>query len=435
MDRGKVYLHTYGCRMNACDSEIICSILQDAGYVMVIHPDDADFVILNCCSVREDGHIAAIRKAHEIKERNHLAKLLLCGCYAKLLRRDFFEHQNELDAIISPESYRSLPYALERLVKGESKFIVESDTDDDLYSEIRPTLNASTPNRAIVLGKGCNQRCSYCIEPFTRGSERYVSPSTVMSNLKTLFARDYGGIVTLVGHMVDRYHYGDVSFANILDMVAKECGRHGAWVKYLSSHPMTYSKEIVHTVCNNENIMRVVHLPVQSGSNDVLKRMCRGYTVEEYMQVVDNVRALCPDINIVTDIMVGFCGETDEDFRKSIKLIEDFRPGDINVYAFSMRSNTRAYLTMTDDVPENVKKERLAEARGVAEKLRHEYHSEAIGKQLSFMPGKTEIQDRQEFTDLFNRTHILSVPQQHYMSNVMIKGVMTKENKLITSEV
>ena len=189
----------------------------------------------------------------------------------KLLRRDFFEHQNELDAIISPESYRSLPYALERLVKGESKFIVESDTDDDLYSEIRPTLNASTPNRAIVLGKGCNQRCSYCIEPFTRGSERYVSPSTVMSNLKTLFARDYGGIVTLVGHMVDRYHYGDVSFANILDMVAKECGRHGAWVKYLSSHPMTYSKEIVHTVCNNENIMRVVHLPVQSGSNDVLK--------------------------------------------------------------------------------------------------------------------------------------------------------------------
>lgn len=432
MDRGKVYLHTYGCRMNACDSEIICSILQDAGYIMVIHPDDADFVILNCCSVREDGHIAAIHKAHEIKERNHSAKLVLCGCYAKLLRHDFLERQDKLDAIISPESYRSLPYALERLMKGESKFIVESDADDDLYSEIRPTTNLMTPNRAIVLSKGCNQLCSYCIEPFTRGNERYVSPTTVKSNLGTLFAREQGGIVTLVGHMVDRYHYGDMSFAKMLDMVAKESLRHGAWIKYLSSHPMTYSKDIVRTVCNNENIMRVVHLPVQSGSNSVLKRMRRGYTAEEYMRVVDDVRKLCPDMNIVTDIMVGFCGETDADFRKSIELIESVRPGDINVYAFSMRSNTHAYLTMTDDVPASVKKERLAEARSMAENLKHEYLSAAIGKQQSFMPGKLISQSCQDFTDLYNRTYMIQVANQQYTSNVMIEGVMTRDGKLIT---
>ncbi len=431
MDRGKVYLHTYGCRMNACDSEIICSILQDAGYTMVIHQYDADYVILNCCSVREDGHIAAIQKAHEIKEHNHSAKLLLCGCYAKLLGLDFLRRQDELDAIVPPESYRSLPYALERLMKGESKFIVELGNDDDLYSEIRPTPNTSTPNRAIVLGKGCDQRCSYCIEPFTRGSERYISPSTVMSNLDSLFARESGGIVTLVGHMIDRYHYGDVSFAHILDMVAKECLKHGAWVKYLSSHPMTYSKEIVSTVCNNENIMRVVHLPVQSGSDCVLRRMRRGYTVEEYKRVVDDVRKSCPDMNIVTDIMVGFCGETDADFRKSIDLIESVHPGDVNVYAFSMRSHTHAYLTMTDDVADSVKKQRLAEARSVVQDLRHEYLSAAIGKQQSFMPEKLINQSCQEFTDLYNRSYMISVANQQYTPNVMIEGIMTGDGKFI----
>ena len=432
MDKVKFFIQTYGCRMNVCDSEIICSILQNTGHTTVINPDDADVVILNCCSVREDGHIAAIHKAREIKRRTPSVKLVLCGCYAKLLKQEFLECQDEVDAIISPESYRSLPCALERLIKGEAKFIMESSTDDDLYSEIRPTPNMTTPNKAIVLGKGCNQICSYCIEPFTRGSERYVSPKTVMSNLETLFAREHGGIVTLVGHMIDRYHYGDISFAQILDMVAKKSLRYGAWVKYLSSHPLTYSKDIVKTVCENENIMRVVHLPVQSGSNDVLKRMRRGYTIEKYLQVVDNVRALCPDMNIVTDIMVGFCGETDEDFRKSIKLIESFRPGDINVYAFSMRSNTHAYHTMTDDVPECVKKERLAEARSVAENLRREYLSSSIGKLQSFMPGIYRSKNSQEFTNLFNQTYMFLGAKQQYPSNVMIEGVITKDGELIT---
>lgn len=430
MDRKKVFIQTYGCRMNACDSEIICTILHNAGYTTVVNPDDPDVVILNCCSVREDGHIAAIHKAHEIKRRNPSVKLVLCGCYAKLVRQEFLECQNELDAIITPESYRLLPYALERLMKGESKFIVESGSYDDLYSEIRPTSNMTTPNRAIVLGKGCNQLCSYCIEPFTRGNERYVSPTAAMSNLRTLFDREKGGIVTLVGHMIDRYRYGNITFAQILDMVAKESLRHGAWVKYLSSHPLTYNKDILKTVCNNENIMRVVHLPVQSGSNEVLKRMRRGYTVEEYLRVIDYVRTLCPDMNIVTDIMVGFCGETDVDFKKSIELIEYFRPGDINVYTFSMRSNTHAYLTMVDDIPESVKKERLAEIRGVAENLKREYLSASIGKQQFFMPGKVNCRNSQDFTDLFNRTYILPAEQQ-CLSNVMIEGVMTTDGKLL----
>ena len=159
--------------------------------------------------------------------------------------------------------------------------------------------------------------------------------------------------------------------------------------------------------------------------------MRRGYTVEEYLRVVDDVRELCPDMNIVTDIMVGFCGETDADFRKSIELIESVRPGDINVYAFSMRSNTHAYFTMTDDVPVSVKKERLAEVRSMAENLRREYLSAAIGKQQSFMSGKLISQSCQEFTDLFNRTYMIPVADQQFMSNVMIEGVMTRDGKLI----
>lgn len=435
MSDTRVFIQTYGCRMNACDTEIICTILRKAGIILVNDSEIADVSILNCCSVKENGHIVALDKAHKLKQSKRSIKTILCGCFAKLADYAFLRNNPDIDAVVTPESYRELPATLIRLKAGDVNFIVNSDNADDLYQEISPSEYLNIPNRAIVLGKGCNQKCAYCIEPYTRGPERYVNLDTVMANLNVLFQRCEGGIVSLVGHMVDRYMCDGVNFATLLREVARECERHNAWVKYLSSHPMTYSDEVLKAVSECDNIMRVVHLPVQSGSNDVLRRMRRGYTVEQYLKKIERVRAICPDMNIVTDIMVGFCGETDYDFRQSIELIEHFRPGEVNVYVFSMRSNTYAHKTYNDDVAEAIKNERMRIAIEVANRISREYMQSNLGKYQRFMTGTMSERGSLELTDIYNRAY----PQRHGRTfcheNQIVEGRLILENNLITVDI
>lgn len=435
MNVTRVFIQTYGCRMNACDTEIICTILRKAGYTPVHASEDADVIILNCCSVREDGHIAALDKARRLKENRPSVKTILCGCFAKLADDAFLKGNPDIDAVVTPESYRELPATLSKLKGGDVDFVVNSGESDDLYQEILPSEYLNIPNRAIVLGKGCNQKCAYCIEPYTRGAERYVRRSTVMANLEALFERSEGGIVTLVGHMVDRYASEGLDFASLLREVAGECRRHNAWVKYLSSHPMTYSDEVLRAVAEYDNIMRVVHLPVQSGSNEVLKRMRRGYTVDQYLETIRRVRAICPDMNIVTDIMVGYCGETDSDFMQSLELIEQFRPGEVNVYAFSMRSNTYAHKAYSDDVDENIKQKRMRIATDVAKRISREYMQRELGIQQRFMAGTLSADSRREFTNIYNRSYPLRSGAADCGENIVAEGRLTLGNNLFTVDI
>lgn len=428
MNVTRVFIQTYGCRMNACDTEIICTILRNAGIKLVHDPENADVAILNCCSVREDGHIAALDRVRTLKQFNQSIKTVLCGCFAKLVDSGFLRSNPNVDAVVTPESYREMPETLSRLETGDVGFIVNNEISDDLYQEILPSEYLNIPNRAIILGKGCNQKCAYCIEPYTRGAERYVNLDTVMANLDVLFQRCEGGIVTLVGHMVDRYMCAGINFATLLREVAKECERHNAWVKYLSSHPMTYSDEVLSAVSEFDNIMRVVHLPVQSGSNDVLRRMRRGYSVEQYLGTIERVRAICPDMNIVTDIMVGFCGETDFDFRQSIELIEQFRPGEVNVYAFSMRSNTYAHRAYNDDVSEELKRERMQIANEAASRISREYLQRDLGICQRFMAGAALKVNTREFTDIHNRTYPQRPETRDCGENQIVDGRLTLEN-------
>lgn len=435
MNDTRVFIQTYGCRMNACDTEIICTILRNAGFSLVHDPKNADVAILNCCSVREDGHIAALDKVRTLKQFNQSIKTVLCGCFAKLVDSGFLRSNPNIDAVVTPESYREMPETLSRLETGDVGFTVNNEVSDDLYQEFLPSEYLNIPNRAVILGKGCNQKCAYCIEPYTRGSERYVSLDTVMANLDVLFQRCEGGIVTLVGHMVDRYLCDGVKFAALLREVARECERHSAWVKYLSSHPMTFSDEVLRVVSECDNIMRVVHLPVQSGSNEVLRRMRRGYSVEQYLETIERVRAICPDMSIVTDIMVGFCGETDSDFRQSIELIEKFRPGEVNVYMFSMRSNTFAHKAYNDDVSEDIKRERMQIANEVANRISREYMKRDLGICQRFMTGAALKANIREFTDIHNRTYPQSTGTIDCGENVIVEGRLTLENNLFTVDI
>lgn len=417
MSLAKVAIFTYGCRMNACDTELLAALLAAAGCEFPAYEPAADVAILNCCSVREDGHTAALAKAKGLKERSPRMKVIVCGCYAKLLDEGFFPRHPEVDAIVRPEAYRQMAAAVGRLVGGEADFIVEPIPGaDDLYPEVRPRPHRTVANRAIVLGKGCNQPCAYCIEPLTRGSERYATPATVLANLDTLFNRHPGGVVTLVGHMVDRYASQGVDFPRMLAMVADRCAAHGAWVKYLSSHPMTYSDATLDVVASHPNVMRTVHLPLQSGSDEVLRRMRRGYTLDQFLRAAERVLSRVPEMNIVTDVMAGFCGETDADFRRTLDAIDLLRPGDVNVYAFSMRPGTYAHAHYADDVPPEAKAERVAAARAAAAPHVRAFANQVIGQRLLLMAGgycgwlgETVAQ---EAVDIANRRYVIEFGEE-----------------------
>lgn len=360
MNNLKIRIKTYGCRMNVCDSEIIASILAKGGYDNVdeYNGSAADVLILNCCSVREDGHEVALSQVENALQDNQDIKLILCGCYSTLLSNSLFKEIPGISAIVRPRSYNELPDTICRIIHGEKHFVVDNEISNDLYESVDPCILTNLSNRAVVVAKGCNQNCAYCIEPYTRGQERYISPDTILRNVDKMLLRKCDTEITLVGHLIDHYHYGDVSFPKLLVLTAKKCEGVGVPLKYISSHPATYSDNILDTVLAHDNILKIVHLPVQSGSDSILQRMHRGYTVSEFKNKIKHIRDRCPEMKIVTDIMVGFCGESNQDFEDSVKLIEDICPSDINIYKFSMRRHTFAFNHYLDDVTETVKQHR-----------------------------------------------------------------------------
>lgn len=371
------YIETYGCRMNICDSEVILSILHNNGYS---HCDDifhADVIILNCCSVRETGHEKTFERLNEI-EKLGLSdkKIVIAGCFATLLDKSIFERFPFVDVIIGPDSYRKLP-ALLSAAKGLHAAVHEN-LPGEMYSDIIPKRDLEDKTTAaITIMKGCNQFCSYCIEPFTRGREESRDPESILTECRRIEDAGYKEL-TFVGHIIDRYQFG---FAKLLEQAAILCP--GLRIKYLSSHPMTYTDKILEVVKRHDNIMRVVHLPVQSGSDIILKRMNRGYSAEQFKKRCSEIRASIPDMSIITDIMVGFCGETEEDFQKTKKIVQELEFDDINIFKFSMRHGTAAFRQYDDDVPESTKEKRELELIELRDKIKLEKHLQEVGSETT----------------------------------------------------
>ena len=371
----KVYIETYGCRMNICDSEVILSILLQDGHSQCFNIEQSDAIILNCCSVREVGHERTFERLSEIDALGLSdKKIIIAGCFATQLNRDVFAEFPFVDVVIGPDSYRKLPVLL-RAQKGIHA-IVQENLPGEMYADIVPsrTLEDKT-TAAITVMKGCNQFCSYCIEPFTRGQEHSRDPESILQECKRIANAGYKEL-TLVGHIIDRYQFG---FSRLLDSVAKQCPT--LRIKYLSSHPITFTDDILNTVKRHDNIMRVVHLPLQSGSNAVLGRMNRGYTVEQYKEKFSRIKEVIPDISIITDIMVGFSGETDEDYNQTVDIVRNLEFDDINVFAFSMRQGTAAAKKYTDDIPESTKEKRKLDIIQLRDRIKLQKYQCLIGEE------------------------------------------------------
>lgn len=383
--------------MNICDSEILLSILAAKGFNQIDRMGDADVIILNCCSVREIGHERTFSRLEQIAEKGLQSRtIVICGCFATQLDKTLFDRYPFVDIIIGPDQYRSLP---DLISAKKSHFVLNGDCLDEMYADIVPirTIEDKT-TAAITIMKGCNQFCSYCIEPYTRGKEHSRDMKSILHECRNIADQGYREL-TFVGHIIDRYAYG---FADLLERTSVLCPE--LRIKFLSSHPVTFSDDILHVMKRHDNIMHDVHLPVQSGSNSVLRRMHRGYTVEQYRERYKIVKHEIPDISIVTDIMVGFCGETEEDFQQTLSLIQELRFDDINVFRFSMRNGTAAARHYVDDVPESVKNERYNAVLATRDIIKKAAYKAEIGHVI---PVIVEGRWPKDKSFLFGRDHRL----------------------------
>ena len=359
--------------MNICDSEILLSILAGKGFNQSDCMEDAEVIILNCCSVREIGHEKTFARLEQIAEKELQSRtIVICGCFATQLDKTLFEKYPFVDIIIGPDQYRALP---DLISDKKSHIVLNGSCLDEMYADLVPlrTLEDKT-TAAITIMKGCNQYCSYCIEPYTRGKEHSRDMKSILQECRNIADQGYREL-TFVGHIIDKYAYG---FADLLDRTAVLCPE--LRIKFLSSHPITFTDDILDVMKRYSNIMHVVHLPVQSGSNSVLRRLNRRYTVEQYRERYNIVKREIPDISIVTDIMVGFCGETEDDFQQTLSLIQELRFDDINVFRFSMRNGTAAACQFIDDVPESLKDDRYNAVIEVRDAIKESAYKADIGR-------------------------------------------------------
>jgi tRNA-2-methylthio-N6-dimethylallyladenosine synthase len=370
----KLLLESYGCQMNFSDSEIVASILAKEGFSTTRDPEEADVVLLNTCAIRDNAEQrirGRLDYLSSVKKRKPDMQIGVLGCMAERLREKLLDEEKLVDMVVGPDAYRDLPNLIDKVDEGQ-KAVNVLLSREETYAEITPVrLNSNGITAFISIMRGCDNMCSFCVVPFTRGRERSRDPQTIVNEARDLFNQGYRE-VTLLGQNVDSYKWNinnkgeildstkpTVNFAQLLEMVALVSA--DLRIRYSTSHPKDMTDEVLHIMAKYENICKYIHLPVQSGNSDVLKRMNRGYTREWYLERIDAIRRIMPDCAISTDVITGFCGETEEEHQDTLSLMEKVRYEMAFMFKYSERPKTLAERKFEDDIPDEVKGRRLQE--------------------------------------------------------------------------
>lgn len=363
----KFYIESYGCAMNFADSEVVASILKENGFGITRHFEEADIIFINTCSIREKAE-ATVRKRltefRKVKKYNPGLLVGVLGCMAERLKSKFIEEEKLVDLVVGPDAYRTLPGLIEEAESGQ-KGVNVLLSREETYGDISPIrLNSNGVTAFVSIMRGCNNMCSFCVVPFTRGRERSRDATSVIKECTDLYIEGYRE-VTLLGQNVDSYQWHDsnensvVSFANLLEKVALISPL--LRVRFSTSHPKDITDEVLFTISKYENICKYIHLPVQSGSSQILQLMNRTYTREWYIAKVNRIREILPGCGLSTDTITGFCTETEEDHQQTLSLFEYCEYDLAYMYFYSERPGTLAERRFEDDVPLEVKKRRLQE--------------------------------------------------------------------------
>ncbi|NLB67858.1 MAG: tRNA (N6-isopentenyl adenosine(37)-C2)-methylthiotransferase MiaB [Bacteroidales bacterium] len=364
-NKPQLYIETYGCQMNVNDSEVVLSVMQDAGYSLCEKMEDADVILVNTCSVRENAEQRVFGRLDLFrleKKRRPDVVVGVIGCMAERLKDQLFEYP-VVDVVAGPDAYRELPRLVEEAKAGTGQINVHL-SHEETYSDISPVrMDRNGVTAFISIMRGCNNVCSYCIVPYVRGAERSRDPQSIVREAESLIANGYKEI-NLLGQNVDSYLWLDphnpsrqVNFARLLEQVALIDRK--VRVRFSTSHPKDMGNSVLYTMAMYDNICKHIHLPVQSGSNSVLEKMNRKYTRESYLERIDKIREILPDCAITTDVIAGFCSETDQDHLETLSLLEEVQFDGAFMFQYSERPGTRAARQFKDDVPQEVKTERL----------------------------------------------------------------------------
>ncbi len=401
MKMKKLYIETFGCQMNIADSEVVASILKDENYELTTNSDDADLYLFNTCAVRENAEKRIWNKLQHfkgIKRKNKNLKLGVIGCMAQHIGDDF-KNIGVVDFIAGPDAYRNIPKLLKSI--DESGF--QADTELSLTETYEAILPIRISNAKITgfvsVTRGCNNFCSYCIVPYTRGRERSRKVSDVLNEVRDLQENGYQEI-TLLGQNVNSYNYKtsteNFDFPKLLALVAETFPE--LRIRFTTSHPKDISDELIECIANHKNVCNHIHLPIQSGSNEVLKRMNRKYTLEWYLDRIQKIRELIPDCGITTDIFAGFCGETDADHQQSLKIMKQVGYDAAFMFKYSEREGTYAAKHLKDDVSEAVKTHRLNELIALQNKLSLESNQRDVEKSFQILiEGKSKRSEKYIF--------------------------------------
>ena len=381
----KVYIETYGCQMNFADSEVVGSILRGAGHELADSMEEADFVLINTCAIRDNAEQRVRHRVRELRAaqgRNKSLRIGILGCMAERLQSRLMAEEDNVSFVCGPDAYRRLPALLAQVREGQRGTEVELSTTET-YADIEPVRLASNGISAYIsIMRGCQNYCSYCVVPYTRGRERSRDPQTIVAEARGLFEKGYRE-VTLLGQNVNSYRHESVGFPELMDMVASISPL--LRVRFATSHPKDLSDELLAVMASHENICRCIHLPVQSGSNRMLKAMNRKYTVEWYLDRVESIRRHMPDCSITTDVIAGFCGETLEDHAATLELFRRVRYDYAYMFKYSQREGTYAAKHMPDDIADEEKTRRLNEIIALQGQIALENNRKEVGREYEVL--------------------------------------------------
>lgn len=371
----KLYVESYGCAMNFSDSEVVASIMAKDGYSTTRNVDEADVILINTCSIRENAESRVRTRLGDIKQKkkdNPKLVVGILGCMAERLKKALLEEEKLVDLIAGPDAYRDLPNLIDEVIGTGQKAVNVLLSRDETYADISPVrLDLGGVSAFVTITRGCDNMCSFCVVPFTRGRERSRDPLTIIQECKDLFDRGYRE-VTLLGQNVDSYRWnltskGEIkdetinttNFAQLMEMVALV--NPDLRVRFSTSHPKDMTNDVLEMMAKYENICSSIHLPVQSGNTNVLARMNRGYSREWYIERIVAIRRIVDDCTITTDLIIGFCEETEEEHQDTMSLMEYAKFDFAYMYKYSERPKTLAERKFSDDIPEAIKTRRIAE--------------------------------------------------------------------------
>lgn len=427
--RKHFYIESYGCAMNFADSEVVASILIGEGFGATNNMEQADLIFVNTCSIREKAEQTVRKRLTEFKSLKKARPGMLVGvlgCMAERLKAKFLEEEKLVDMVVGPDAYRTLPGLIEEASTGQ-KAVNVLLSRDETYADISPIrLNSNGVTAFVSIMRGCNNMCSFCVVPFTRGRERSRDAYSIVEECRQLFEQGYRE-VTLLGQNVDSYHWisetsGEtVTFAKLMEKVALISPL--LRVRFSTSHPKDITDEVLFTIARYDNICNYIHLPVQSGSSRVLQMMNRTYSREWYIAKVDRIREILPDCGLSTDMITGFCTETEEEHQESLTLMKYCRYDLAYMYFYSERPGTLAARRFEDDIPLEVKKRRLQEMIDL-----HRGHSLAsmqrdVGKTFKVLVEGTSKKNENELFGRNDQNKVIVFPKRHHRKGdyVMVK--------------